>query len=254
MSAYRSFKFFLAAGVTITKWLGSSSNSLILTALTGVFLPAFFMASLNKLVAIVAEPRCSSWRIKFTSLTLLKSIPIIKPGFSAGLAAFSGLSSTWVKALKLATIWSYLGLLKKLPTETCIAFGAFWRARSVNSSWVITNNPSSSFKFLTAVLVTGNLIPAFLNLSRSKDAPIADEPIPASQAKITFLISAYDLTELWAFWAEGISCPLDSDFIDFICFCFSANSSPVPLSLFKIIAATTNETIAAPKTPTKLPK
>ena len=129
----------------------------------------------------------------------------------------------------------------------CIASGVWAIARSANSFCVTTNKLGSGLRSRIAVLVTEiSVIPSFFSLSRSKDAPIADEPIPASQAKIILLIFP-DLLKS----ALLLVIPLDSAFICSTCACFSSRSSPKDLSRFKMIADKTNETTVATKTPAR---
>ena len=75
-----------------------------------------------------------------------------------------------------------------------MALGVFSNARVANSFCVTTNKPVSSCKLLIDVLVTGICKPALSTLSRKMEAPIAEEPIPASQAKIICWI-AVDLAK-----------------------------------------------------------
>ena len=70
----------------------------------------------------------------------------------------------------------------KLSTETCCALGDIVCARGVRS-WCVTIRSMSSVRFAIATLTTVTSVnPAFLILLRSTDAPIALDPIPASQA------------------------------------------------------------------------
>ena len=64
-----------------------------------------------------------------------------------------------------------------------MSIGTFCCARSVKSLWVITTSTSSG-RSLIAMFVTSISIDASLNFFFNKEAPIALEPIPASQAKM----------------------------------------------------------------------
>ncbi len=73
----------------------------------------------------------------------------------------------------------------KLPTDTCCAFGFFCLARSVSSSCVmIRSSVPSRFPIALLTTVTPSM-PAFLTLLRRTLAPMALEPMPASQANTT---------------------------------------------------------------------
>ena len=82
-----------------------------------------------------------------------------------------------------STIASYCGLFMKLSTETCWAEGDMVRARGVRS-WCVTITSTSSVRLAIATFCTSTSVkPAFLILLRSTEAPIALDPMPASQAK-----------------------------------------------------------------------
>ncbi len=95
-----------------------------------------------------------------------------------------------------------------------------------------------------------SVIPAFLILSRSKEAPIAEEPIPASQAKMIFLIPEKSAGAKLV----GVSFPFDSAFICAISCCLASNSSAVERSCFKMIAAMIKDTTAPATTPASTPR
>src|SRR3954447_9170561 len=82
-----------------------------------------------------------------------------------------------------STMASYFGLLMKLSTETCWALGVRSLARGVRSWWVTTRSMSSD-RFAIATLTTlTSSKPAFFTLLRRMEAPMALDPMPASQAK-----------------------------------------------------------------------
>src|SRR4051794_9760344 len=82
---------------------------------------------------------------------------------------------------------SYLGLPRKLSTETWRAPGSFWCALSVRSLCVMTTSASSGMWFIAVFLTSMSDRPAFCALLRNWDVPIALDPIPASQAKMILL-------------------------------------------------------------------
>ena len=82
-----------------------------------------------------------------------------------------------------STMASYCGLFMKLSTDTCCADGDIVRARAVRS-WCVTIRSTSSVRLAIATFCTSTSAkPAFLILLRSTEAPIALDPMPASQAK-----------------------------------------------------------------------
>ena len=74
-----------------------------------------------------------------------------------------------------------------METEYRIASGDIVPARAANSSCVTTIVSGPALRLAIAIFVTSCGRPALLTLFLRIDAPIADEPIPASQAKMTCL-------------------------------------------------------------------
>src|SRR3954447_11877051 len=85
-------------------------------------------------------------------------------------------------AFSSATIASYCGLLRKLSTDTCWADGDMVCARGVRSRCVTMRSTSSVRLAIATFLTSTSPNPAFLILLRSTEAPIALDPMPASQA------------------------------------------------------------------------
>ena len=82
----------------------------------------------------------------------------------------------------MSTTSSYFGEFMKLSTEMWTASGLCRRARSVSWFCVMTRSAVSS-RFAIALLVTvTSSMPAFLILLRRTLAPMAEDPMPASQA------------------------------------------------------------------------
>ena len=76
----------------------------------------------------------------------------------------------------------------KSSTETWTADGVFCFARAVRSWWV-TTSPKVSVRFEIAWLPTlTSPKPACCTFLRSTEAPIAEDPMPASQAKAMLVI------------------------------------------------------------------
>ena len=71
----------------------------------------------------------------------------------------------------------------KLSTETWMASGSWGLARSVSVCWVITRSASPGRAAMDLLVTYTSSRPAPESFLRSTEAPIAEEPIPASQAK-----------------------------------------------------------------------
>ncbi len=116
-------------------------------------------------------------------------------------------------------------------------------ARSVRSRWVMTVSTSGG-RLLIALLVTEMLLsPASCTFLRSTPAPMALEPIPASQATMILRTWLRSLVTLLA--ASGLA-PLDSAFMSCIRrVAASISSSSLTLLVLSRTAETTKETAIA---------
>ena len=125
----------------------------------------------------------------------------------------------------------------------CCACGTWRMARSVRSRCVMTRSTSGG-RLLMALLVTEMLVrPASCTFLRSTPAPIALEPIPASQATMILRTWLRSLETSPA--ASGVA-PLDSAFMSCIRrVAASISSSSFTLLVFSRIEETTNETAIA---------
>ena len=148
-------------------------------------------------------------------------------------------------------------------TLTCTAEPVRWRARSVSSFWVTTTS-HSSFRPEIALLVTSTSSkPAARTFLRSTVAPIAEEPMPASQAK----------TILWIgpVWPEAsaaaaapapaapapVSAPATEDFLPFMSSILAVAAARSPSSCGPIrrnSAESRKLTAAAPNTARAMPR
>ncbi|MNJ52668.1 hypothetical protein D3C77_480140 [compost metagenome] len=92
--------------------------------------------------------------------------------------------------------------------------------------------------------------PAALTFFRSIEAPIALEPIPASQENTILLTSSFDLTAWFSEAEAGAAFPLELAFISFIfVLAASKSSSTLDLLVFNRRDAIKKETSAATNTP-----
>ena len=129
---------------------------------------------------------------------------------------------------------------------TRCACGAQARARSASTCWHTTTSASAGM-LSTLVLVTVRSGRSALMRLRNLVAPIADEPMPASHAKTTFLTAPPSASGAAA---AGAAVPLASAFICCILPC--ASSRLLAPAILTIGDAMTNETAAASTTPIRL--
>ena len=143
-------------------------------------------------------------------------------------------------------------------TLTCTAEPVRWRARSV-SSFCVTTTSHSSLRLEMALFVTSTSPnPAARTFLRSTVAPIAEEPIPASQAKTIFRIGPVCPEASAAAPAPApVSAPATEDFLPFICSIFAVAAPMSPsscLPIFSSRAASTKLTAAAAATARAMPR
>ena len=157
---------------------------------------------------------------------------------------FSSLSVWRCAATRRSVRLVYRPLSRKLVNEICCACGTWRIARSVRSRWVMTRSTSGG-RLLIAQLVTEILLsPASCTFLRSTPAPIALEPIPASQA--TMILRTWLRSLATSPAASGVAPPLDCAFISCIRrVAASISSSSLTLLVFSSTAETTKETAMA---------
>src|SRR5699024_8157505 len=175
-SASGIFAFALSVkSLCVMTMSASIGMSLIALLVTKTSISAFLNFFLSKEAPIALDPMPSSQaKITFSTSAL---------GDSAGVA--DAVETAVSSSVNLLTSSSYFGLFKKFSTEICSASGIFAFALSVKSLCVMTISASAGIS-LIAVLVTKISRSAFLNFFFNKEAPIALEPMPASQAKMIF--------------------------------------------------------------------
>ena len=206
-----------------------------------IFLKGISSASLSKIRSttfcpIVAEPLRSSW-IKTISLMFAKSTSR-RDAVGATTVSFRSVPDS------VATISSYFGEFRKFSIATKVAFGAFCWARFFSSSWVTINVLAASVRLLMARLVTSWGNPAAVIFLRRIDAPIALEPIPASQAKMMCWMP--DIFVRLVCPAE----PFALNFAAWVALTLSSKLSAASLeSAFKMTVATAKDAAAPATTP-----
>ena len=89
-----------------------------------------------------------------------------------------------------ATISSYAGLSMKFSTDTCTADADRSAARSARSWWLTTTSKSSVRLAIALLITVTSVKPAAWTFLRSTEAPIAEEPMPASQANTMLRIGS----------------------------------------------------------------
>lgn len=148
-------------------------------------------------------------------------------------------------------------------TLTWTAEPVRWRARSVSSFWVTTTS-HSSLRLEIALLVTSmSSKPAARTFLRSTVAPMAEDPMPASQAKAIRLIGP-EWPEASAaaavpapVAAAPVRAPATEDFLPFISSIRAVAAPRSPsccLPILRIRADSTKLTAAAASTARAMPR